>query len=172
MNVFDFAMEMEDAGRAYYLDLAEQATLPGLKTIFTDLAEDERKHFALFEQLKAGRRGQDLPASKALTSARNLFGKLAGGAAALKDIPETLAAYRHAMTLEADSFRLYEDAAEKETDAGVKALLLQIAAEEHNHFVILENLYRFVNAPNESLEWGEFSNLGEFRQFGRDDGVT
>ena len=49
-----------------------------------------------------------------------------------------------------------------------KKLLLQIAEEEHKHFTILENVYNFVNAPNEQLEWGEFSNLGEFRQYGRD----
>jgi len=72
------------------------------------------------------------------------------------------------MQLEADSFRFYEQAAEKENDPEVKALLLKIAGEEHQHFNILENLYNFVNAPNQHLEWGEFSNLGELRQYGRD----
>jgi len=71
------------------------------------------------------------------------------------------------MKLEADSFRLYEDAATKEAGAEVKSLLLKVAEEEHKHFNILENIYRFVNAPNRYLAWGEFSNLGEFRQFGR-----
>ena len=42
MNVFDFAMEMEDNGYVYYSNLARTATLPGLKTIFSSLAEDER----------------------------------------------------------------------------------------------------------------------------------
>ena len=36
MNVFDFAMQMEDNGYEYYTGLARAATLPGLKTIFTD----------------------------------------------------------------------------------------------------------------------------------------
>jgi len=79
-----------------------------------------------------------------------------------------IAAYRHAMKLEADSFRLYEEAAAKEQRAVVKELLLKIAEEEHKHFIVLENIYHFVNAPNQYLAWGEFSNLGEFRQFGRD----
>jgi len=79
-----------------------------------------------------------------------------------------LEAYQYAMKLEADSFHFYEEAAEKETDPVVKKLLTQVAMEEHQHFTILENVYNFVNAPNEYLEWGEFSNLGEFRQFGRD----
>ena len=72
------------------------------------------------------------------------------------------------MKLEAESFRLYENAAGQESDANIKSLLLKIAAEEHKHFNILENLFNFINAPNQQLAWAEFSNLDEFRQFGRD----
>jgi hypothetical protein len=32
----------------------------------------------------------------------------------------------------------------------------------------VQNIYDFVNAPTQYLAWGEFSNLDEFRQFGRD----
>ena len=38
----DFAMEMEENGKNYYENLAKAANLPGLKTIFTRLAEDEQ----------------------------------------------------------------------------------------------------------------------------------
>jgi len=168
MNVFDFAMDMEDAGRDYYEKLAGNAILPGLKSIFTSLAEDERKHFIIFQQLKAGHKTGPMPDSKSIDEARDVFAKLPRDAAALKGLHDTLAAYRHAMKLEADSFRLYEDAAARESDDAIKSLLLKIAAEEHKHFNILENLYNFVNAPNQHLAWGEFSNLDEFRQFGRD----
>ena len=71
------------------------------------------------------------------------------------------------MQIEAESFRLYEDAAKNEKDAGAKELLLKIAGEEHKHFQIIENIFAFVNAPNQYLAWGEFSNLEEFRNFGR-----
>jgi len=168
MNVFDFAMDMEDAGRDYYEKLAGNAILPGLKSIFTSLAEDERKHFIIFQQLKAGHKTGLMPDSKSIDEARDVFAKLPRDAAALKGLHDTLAAYRHAMKLEADSFRLYEDAAARESEDAIKSLLLKIAAEEHKHFNILENLYNFVNAPNQHLAWGEFSNLDEFRQFGRD----
>lgn len=30
------------------------------------------------------------------------------------------------------------------------------------------NVFDFANAPSEYLAWGEFCNLEEFRQFGRD----
>lgn len=168
MNVFDFAMEMEDSGYDYYKNLASTATLPGLMTIFTSLAEDERKHFEIFRSLKAGTRVTAMPESSALETAKNVFSLLPRGEAGVKGIVGVLGAYKHAMKLEADSFRFYEAAAEKESDEEVKSLLVQIAVEEHKHFNILENVYNFINAPNQYMEWGEFSNLGEFRQFGRD----
>jgi rubrerythrin len=168
MNVFDFALDMEDAGRDYYERLATNATLPGLKSIFTSLAEDERKHFVIFQQLKAGHKTEPMPDSTVIDDVRNIFDKLPRDAAALRGLHDSLDAYQHAMKLEAESFRLYENAAGQESDANIKSLLLKIAAEEHKHFNILENLYNFINAPNQQLAWAEFSNLDEFRQFGRD----
>jgi rubrerythrin len=168
MNVFDFAMAMEESGRDYYENMASNAILPGLKSIFMSLAEDERKHYVIFQKLRAGIKTEPIPDSTVIETARNVFEELPRDATALKGLRDSLTAYQHAMKLEADSFRLYEDAAAKESDDSVKALLLKIAAEEHKHFNVLENLYHFVNAPNQHLAWGEFSNLDEFRQFGRD----
>jgi len=168
MNIFDFAMEMEDDGYEYYTTLAKTATLPGLQTIFATLAEDEQKHFALFRSLKEGNNTHPVKESKTLANVQSLFKRLPEAAERLKDIGGTLEAYQHAMKLEAASFRFYEEAAEKESDPEVKALLLRVAGEEHNHFTVLENLYNFVNAPNEHLEWAEFSSLEDFRKYGRD----
>jgi rubrerythrin len=72
------------------------------------------------------------------------------------------------MKLEADGVRFYEDAARREEDAELKELLLRLAEEERRHFNVVENVYRYVNAPNEYLAWAEFSNLDEFHAFGRD----
>ena len=168
MNVFGYAMQMELDGKAYYQQLARQTTLPGLRTIFTRLAEDEQKHYEIFAELQKGYKFMAMMATTALEDVQNVFTELPRNAAALQGLSEDLPAYHHAMKLEADSFRLYEDAAAKESDNETKALLLRIAAEEHKHFIILENIYQFVNAPNHYLAWGEFSNLEEFRQFGRE----
>ncbi|NJC87671.1 MAG: ferritin [Desulfuromonas sp.] len=168
MNVFDFAMKMELDGKAYYEKLARQSNLAGLQTIFTRLATDEQKHYEIFQALRTNGRAPAMDESTALADARNVFAELLKDAGAVAASKDDLAAYRHAMKLEADSFRLYEDTATKEPRADVRNLLLKIAEEEHKHFTILENIYHFVNAPNQYLAWGEFSNLGEFRQFGRD----
>lgn len=169
MDVFEFAMTMEKDGKTYYENLARETGLEGLKTIFTQLAVDEQKHFETFRDLKAGKKVAAIPESKTLSQAKNIFAALPTGESALKGVLGDLDAYQHAMKLESDSFRLYEEAAAKEKDPEIKALLLKIAAEEHKHFNILGNIYHFVNAPNQSLAWGEFSNIDEFHQFGRDE---
>lgn len=170
MNVFEFAMKMEVDGKAYYEQMAAATNQPGLRSIFMQLAEDEQKHFETFVALNDGRSAK-MAATTILDGIENVFARLSENASAIEKGKKDLDAYRHAMKLEEDSFRFYEENAEKEQDTKVKELLLQIAGEEHKHFNLLANLFSFVNAPNEYLAWGEFSNLDEFHQFGRDVGI-
>lgn len=168
MTVFEFAMKMEEDGKAYYENLAIQTVLPGLETIFNRLAEDEQKHYEIIQQLKTHGSVPVMQDSTAIAEARNVFEALPKGALALKGIEDSTAAYDHAMQLESESFKFYERAAREEKNPETKKLLMKIAVEERKHYNILENVFNFINAPNQTLEWAEFSNLGEFRQFGRD----
>jgi len=166
MNLFDFALKMEADGKAYYTKLAAETELEGLKTIFSRLAEDEQRHYELFEKLKAGKSVPHQAESASLDNLRNIFKALPQPETALKTLPDSLAAYQHAMKVEAESLRLYEQAAETEQDPQTKSLLLKIAAEEQQHFNILENIHQFVSEPDQYLACAEFSNLDEIRQFG------
>ena len=171
MNVFEFAMQMEEDGKSYYENLASQTPLPGLKTIFSELAVDEQKHYDIFQKLKEGTSVSDMPHSAAIEGAKNVFETMPKSAITLKGIEASAAAYDHAMQMESESFKFYERAAKEEKNSETKKLLLRIADEERMHYNILENIYNFINAPNQSLDWAEFSNLGEFRQFGRETDV-
>ena len=167
MNVYDFAMKMELDGKAYYEQLAAATKVTGLRNIFLGIAEDEQKHYEIFQALK----NQEAPAmteSTALENARNVFEKLIAEKPVAGPTGDDLAGYRHAMKLEAESFRFYEEVAIHTPDPGIKQLLSRIAGEERKHFNILRNVFDFVNAPNQYLAWAEFSNLDEFRNFGRD----
>lgn len=167
MNVYDFAMKMELDGKAYYEQLAAATKVTGLRNIFLGLAEDEQKHYEIFQALK----NQETPAmseSTALENARNVFEKLIAEKTVAGATGDDLAGYRHAMKLEAESFRFYEEVAIHTPDPGIKQLLSRVAGEERKHFNILQNVFDFVNAPNQYLAWAEFSNLDEFRNFGRD----
>ena len=162
MNVFDFAMKMEQDGKAYYEKLARQTSLPGLKTIFKRLAEDEQKHYEIFQELKTSGSVPAMQDSTIIAEAKNVFEQLSKEEEPLKDLNEVLAAYQHAMKIESESSRFYEKAAGEEKNPAIQKLLARIADEEQKHFNVLENIYHFVNAPNQYLAWGEFSNLEEF----------
>lgn len=168
MKVFDFAIKMELDGRELYGKLARETGHAGLKNIFSQLAADEQKHYEIFMALRDRTSTEAMKDTAVLEEAKNLFGDLLKRQEPLGRVEGDVEAYRRAMKLEADSFRLYEEAAERETDAGVRELLLRVAREEHKHYEILRNLHDFANAPNEYLAWREFSNLDEFRQFGRE----
>jgi rubrerythrin len=168
MNVFDFAIKMELDGKAFYEKLAQGTNIAGLQTIFSRLAADEQKHYEIFLALKGQTQATAMEDTRVLEQARNVFEELLEQKGTLGPITGDLEGYRYAMKIEADSFRLYEDAAQKEKNDDVKNLLLRIAGEEHKHFTIVQNIHDFVNAPNQYLAWGEFSNIDEFRQFGRD----
>ncbi|MDD2558743.1 MAG: ferritin family protein [Desulfuromonadaceae bacterium] len=169
MDVFEFAKKMEMDGKNYYLQQAEKISIPGLQNLFRRLAEDEQKHYNVLVRLEKERGATSMDDSPALDEAKNVFEELIASAQKPTQIEGgDLEGYRRAMKLEADSYRFYEQAAAQEQDENVRELLLRIAKEEHKHFNILESVYEFVNAPNQYFVWGEFSNLREFHQFGRD----
>ena len=173
MNVFEFAMKMEDDAAAYYKKLAEESSSEGIRNIFLDLAADENKHYQIFQAMKA--QAESAPAtmeeSTALDNARNAFEKMISERPSAEDIKGDLEAYEHAMKMEAEGARVYEEALAKEKNPEVKSLLERIIQEEFRHYNIIRNVYDFVNAPEEFLAWREFSNIEEFRNFGRDTGA-
>ncbi|MBN1958019.1 MAG: ferritin family protein [Desulfuromonadales bacterium] len=162
MNVFDYAMKMELEGQAFYQKLAAETASEGLRKIFTELADDEQKHYAIFSKLKAAEGVDAMADSRALETARNLFSELQADQDSNQLLKTNLDGYQYAMQAEKESADLYRDAAEKEPDPAIKELLLKIAQEEDKHLNILENIFDFVNAPTQSLVWSEFSNLKEY----------
>ena len=48
MNIYDFAIQMEKDGEAYYRELGERSKQEGLKYIFTLLADEEKELCNLF----------------------------------------------------------------------------------------------------------------------------
>ena len=160
MNIFDFAMEMELEGKAYYQKLAADTADVGLKSIFSTLASDEQKHYDVILSIKSGT-GLNMIDSTVLEEAKNLFELLITDKKASVGLKKSLDGYQHARKIEADSVTLYEDMAKKEDDPEIVQLLLRIANEEKKHFNVLDNLCDFVLAPKYYLAWGEFSNLKE-----------
>ena len=160
MNVFDFAMKMEEDGKAYYEKMAGETSHGGLKTIFNRLAEDEQKHYDIFQELKTSGKVPDMQDTTVLEESKNVFEGLHKALTMARLNRKKVAL----LYLDLDRFRPINESLGHE----LGDRLLKVAAEERKHFNILDNIYQFVNAPNQHLAWREFSNLEEFHQFGRD----
>jgi rubrerythrin len=160
MNVFDFALKMEEDGKAYYEKLAAESSTRELQEIFSLLADAERSHHAALLARKNG-----VPHAKAestvLENSKNIFRKLLEMKEMHDQFKVDTDGYRHAIKAEEESISFYEKAAAKEENEDARNLLLMLAEEEKEHLSIIENIYEFVEAPRTYLAWGEFSNLKE-----------
>ena len=161
MNVFDFAMRMEEESREYYERLASAARTADLKRIFTLLADSEREHHDHLTLLKTG---SDPAAAESvvLERAKDHIRELVDGLDSADVLKSDADGYRHAIKSEEMSIKLYEKLAAQEPSPAAADLLLQLAEEEQQHLQVIENIYEFVEGPRTYLAWGEFSNLHEY----------
>jgi rubrerythrin len=164
MKVLRFAQEIDESAQRFYEEMADRAKDPGVSAIFHMLAEDEG---ALLKRHRARAAKTDSYDAEALDTGVNVFEQLRRREDQLM-VPDDVAAYRLALEAEREVLRQYRHAARTERHPAVKRLLATIASDEQQHVVELESLYDFANAPNHYLAWGEFSNLEEFHNFGRD----
>jgi rubrerythrin len=161
MNVFDFAMRLEEESRTSYEKLAEDADSVELKSIFSLLADSEREHHEHLTILKSAT-DPEVAESVSLGRAGNHIRELVGTIAASDVLRNDTDGYRHALKQEEVNISLYEKLANREPNDAAAALLRTMAAEERHHLDVIEHIYDFVESPRTYLEWGEFSNLREY----------
>lgn len=158
MNVFDFALKMEEDGKMFYEKLAAETVEAELKTIFSILAASEEEHRKSIETMMMDVAPVDAD-SKVLEKSRNVFEGLLEKKNAIDMLKGDPDGYRHAIKFAMAGIKLYEDLAKKESNPATSRILLMLAEEERKHLEIMENIYDFVEAPKDFLAWGEFSNI-------------
>lgn len=167
MNVWAFSQQVDRSGQHFYREMALRARGAGVKQIFTMLAQDEERLLARRRRLRA-RFGTGATAeSTALEAASNVYDRLRAREDEMA-VENDLAAYNLALEAQRQVVQQYQAAADRETRPDVKQLLVALTEEERRVLDEIEHRFDFANAPNAYLAWGEFSNLGEFHNFGRD----
>ena len=165
MDIYQFALQMEEDGENYYRLLAKESTVPGLGRVFTMLADEEVKHYKTIENLS--RTGKTSPPveTKILENVKNIF-------VSMKEIKEELHIdttkvadeYRKACTLEKMSRTFYLEKADLVEGEQARQVFLRLAKEEANHLQIMENIVEFVTRPEPGhwLENAEWHHLEEY----------
>ena len=164
MNIFDFAMQMEKDGEAYYRELRQQTNSAGLKNIFAMLAEEEVKHYRVVEQLRNHIDNPQLAEADLLTNVKNVFVKMQQDEPRLKFAGQELDLYRKARDIEEASRKFYLEKSAAAEQEDQKQLLRRLAQEEDKHLRIMENIVEFVSRPEPGqwLENAEWYHLEEY----------
>jgi rubrerythrin len=167
MNIFDFALQMEKEATDFYAGLSRQVAGKGPQQIFADLASDHAERRRYLESVRIAFGSTSGLNSQDLEEGVSPWHGLPQETAMAADFDDE-AAYRFALKLEEMEARCYEDLLLGSRAREAKSVLRRITEEESRHLERIRDLYDFINAPNQYLAWGEFSNLEEFHQFGRD----
>jgi rubrerythrin len=159
MDIYEFAMKMEQDGEKLYRQLASQAADPGIRRILTSLADDEVKHYNIVKGMRDSV-SVDMPPSKVLAQARNVFEQMQGKEINLEGTQIDL--YHQARSIELKSRDFYLEKAEQVSDPSQKQLLLKIADEEKRHYFLLDHMLEFISRPLHWIEDAEFNHLQEY----------
>jgi rubrerythrin len=165
MKLYDYAKKTERHGHHFYRKMAEQTKNEGVRRIFDFMADEEEE---LMFKLEAFR--SHYPEIGELDC--HILNRMAIPFDHICDngrcnlITSDLDAYELAIEAEQKVVRQYHEAAEKETHPRIKQLLAWMAKLEQQELNLIRQMHDFADAPNRSLEWGEFSNLDEFHNFG------
>ncbi|HUV30949.1 MAG TPA: ferritin family protein [Acidobacteriota bacterium] len=164
MNIFEYAMKMESDGREFYLEHAEKQDIPALRKILLELAEDELKHYNIFKALRDGKPAEYRESEKTriITTVKNVFESLKAEDREFSFPREAKNVWEQAREIERKSETFYREKADGVDDGTQKGILTSIADEEHEHWVTMENVIRFLDRPNHWLEDAEWSNLEDY----------
>jgi rubrerythrin len=141
MEALELAMKMEQDGEIFYRQLAEKATNMGFWEIFTQLANDEVKHYQLFQNIK--KQQISFVKTEVFKNASNIFRRMIA-----EDIMKNLDSsqldlYQKAMGLEKKSQDFYLEKASETLNENQRDLFQKIAAEEEQHYFLLHNISKW-----------------------------
>ena len=145
----------------HYQGLARNVKSKQLAGIFKLLAEEEVKHYNLFDAYQSSQTGPDTGENEdIISSAKALFKSISKETKFPDNDYE--AAYQKALMLEKNSITFYKNALKDTNDKAVKDIINVIIEEEAKHYKIVFSIIEYVKRPKEWLENAEFNQLEEY----------
>lgn len=161
MNAYQYAMRMESEAEKFYRDLADESSDTAIKNIFNMLADEEVKHFKIFEKMAQNSELSGLENLDISDKVRRTFINIKNSNRKFSFTDEQVAHYERAAKIEDEAVKFYTEKAEEMTDPAQKEAFLAIAREEKRHEELMQNLAEFVAAPDTWLESAEFYKIIE-----------
>ncbi|MBP1682042.1 MAG: ferritin-like protein [Proteobacteria bacterium] len=159
MNVYEYAMKVEKDGERYYRELASKTNDAGVKSILTMLADEEVKHYIVFDKMSKNQIIPTQPSVDIFKHTKNIFEKMQKENKTPSFSQDQIEFYKSALRSEESSYKFYTEKALMLEEGEQKQAFLRIAEEERAHYVLLENLVEYVSAPESWVESAEFNHL-------------
>ena len=159
MNVYEYAMKVEKDGERYNRDLASKTDEPGLKSILNMLADEEVKHYVVFDKMNKNQIIPTQPHVDVFATAKTIFEKMREENTKACFSEDQVEFYKSALRSEENSYKFYIEKALMIEDSEQQAAFLRIAEEERQHMVLLENLIEYISFPERWLENAEFNHM-------------
>ena len=161
MCPFEFAMQMEKEGEAYYREIGRKVNEKGLKNILSMLADDEAKHYAIIKQM-AGDLKPEMGPSDFLSRAKNIFRQMKEENSGFIIGNDQTDLYRKAQEIEKKSIDFYSGKISELKGEAEREMMQRLADEEKRHYFLLENIIQFASRPKAWIENAEFVHLDEY----------
>ncbi|MGB5158119.1 ferritin family protein [Desulfobacterium sp. N47] len=161
MKIFELAKQVEKNGEKFYLDLAIKTTDIGLKNIFTLLAQDEKKHYAVLESMEQ-ENDFELTDTNILKEAKEIFQNIKDRAVQINGSTSHQEVYEVALKNEEKSIEIYGQLLGSTIFENRREVIIKIIEEEKKHKYLIEQLIEFIRRPEFWLENAEFNHLDEY----------
>ena len=147
MNIYEYAMKLEKDGESFYRELAEKIEDKGIKSIFIMLAEEEIKHYIIFEKMNKQQSFTTQHSTHLIKHTLALFRKMREENPHFSFSRSYIESFRSALRTEENSYKFYMEKGNMLEDGKQKEAFLRIAEEEREHMILLQNLLTFAMDP-------------------------
>ncbi len=163
MDIFEFAMQMEMDGQAFYESQAAATKDKELKKILLMLAEEEQQHYNYFKRMASGE--TELPISEmrgnlgTLDKVKNIFTEMSRKPSEAGFGDDERSIWREALKIEEKAEKFYREKAAEEKNETKKRLLDLIADEEQRHIYMIDGVLSYLKFPDDFAQSAQFKNF-------------
>ena len=158
MNVFKLAQQMELDGKALYKEQLQKTTNPGLKKILQMLILQEEDHYKFFVAMEENDQN-NVVHHHSFDGIKTIFEEMNKADSFPNDSVDF---YERVHKIELDSEQYYRQLAKEQKNELVKKQILTIAAEEHKHAILLQDILEMIRRPHSWVENAEFYKLEDY----------
>lgn len=161
MELLDLALSLEEDLQKFYQEQAKLHEGNSLHTVFCLLEQEEINHARI---LRSYQEDLSIPLSETdiLRNVQSIFKEMKDFKNVIKEIPSQLDVYRMALEKEEESLQFYTELRDKAKEESSKKLFSYLMKQEDKHCIILEELVKLVNRPEEWVESAEFGLREEY----------